>query len=110
MLNDTPIISVLCDNRSSLPIAEFLTGPEPELTVNLTIWEPGNQNLTAGQKLLLEWHYRVCHLKFQSLQNVLRRTPFVVKRFAALVVFAPPRCEICESAKAKRRPCTIPGR
>jgi hypothetical protein len=53
-LNDNPIISVPYYSRSALPIAEVLVGPEPELTVNLTILEPGNQNLTGGQKLLLE--------------------------------------------------------
>jgi hypothetical protein len=39
-----------------------------------------------------------------SLQNVLRRTPFVAKRFEAAVKCAAPRCEICELAKSKRRP------
>jgi hypothetical protein len=71
--------------------------------VNLTILEPGNKKLTGGQKLLLEWHYRFCHLNFQSLHNVLRRAPFVAKIFAPAVKCAHPRCEICELAKAKRR-------
>jgi hypothetical protein len=105
VLNDNPIISVPFVSRSSLPIVEVLVGPEPELTLNLTNLEPDYQHLTTGQKLLLEWHYRRrCLLNFQSLQNVLRRTPFVPKRFAAAVKHAPPRCEICELAKAKRRP------
>jgi hypothetical protein len=103
-LNDNPIISVPYDSRSALPIAEVLVGPEPEPTVNLTNLEPGNQNLTGGQKLLLEWHYRFFHLNFQSLQNVLRRAPFVAKRFSAEMRCDLPRCEICELAKAKRRP------
>jgi hypothetical protein len=72
--------------------------------VNLTILEPENQNLTGGQKLLLEWYYRSCHLNFQSLQNVLRRAPFVSKRFSAAMKYYLPKCEICELAKAKRRP------
>jgi hypothetical protein len=103
-LNDKPIISVPYDCRSALPIAEVLVGPEPEPTVNLTVLEPGNQNLARGQKLLLEWHYRFCHLSFQSLQNVLRRAPFVAKRFAAAMKCDLPKCEICELAKAKIRP------
>jgi hypothetical protein len=45
----------------------------------------------------------IFHLNFQSLQNVLRRAPFVAKRFAAEVKCDHPRCEICELAKAKRR-------
>jgi hypothetical protein len=52
----------------------------------------------------LEWHYRFCHLNFQSLQNVLRRAPFVAKRFAAAMKCDLPKCEIYELAKAKRRP------
>jgi hypothetical protein len=82
-INDNPIIPVPYDNRSALPIAEVLVGPEPEPTVNLTILEPENRNLTGGQKILLEWHCICCHLNFQSLQNVLRRAPFVAKRFDA---------------------------
>jgi hypothetical protein len=61
-LNDNQIISVPYDSRSALPIAEVIVGPEPEPTVNLTILEPGNHNLTGGQKLLLEWHYRFCQI------------------------------------------------
>jgi hypothetical protein len=92
------------DTRSPFPTAEALCGPEPEHTVNISMLEEANQNLTAGQKLLLGWHYRFCHLNFQSLQHLLRRAPFVVKGFAAAVKCDPPRCEIFELAKAKRRP------
>jgi hypothetical protein len=103
-LNDNAIISVPYDSRSALLIAEVLAGPEPEPTVNLTILEPGNKNLTGGQNLLLEWHYLFCHLNFQLLQNVLRRAPFVAKIFAAAMRCDLPKCEICELSKAKRRP------
>jgi hypothetical protein len=102
-LNDNPIISVPYDSCSALPIAEVLVGPEPEPTVNLTILEEGNQNLTGGQKFLLEWHFRFCHLNFQSLQNFLRRAPYEAKIFAAAVKCDHPRCKICELTKAKRR-------
>jgi hypothetical protein len=98
------MISVPYDSRSSLPIAEAMCGPEPEPTVNISILEDSNQNLTAGQNILLEWHYRFCHLNFQSLQYVLRRDPFVAKRFSAAVKCDAPKCEICELSKAKRRP------
>jgi hypothetical protein len=78
--------------------------PEPEPTVNISILEDSNQNLTAGQKLLLEWHNIFCYLNFQSLQHVLRRAPFVAKGFAAAVKCDAPRCEICELVKAKCLP------
>jgi hypothetical protein len=60
--------------------------------------------LTGGQKLFLEWNYRFCHLNSQSLQNVLRRAPFVAKRFAAAMKYDLPKFEICEEAEAKRSP------
>jgi hypothetical protein len=102
-LNDQAVISIPYGKRSSLPIAEVLVGPEPEPTVNLTrILDDSTHNLTGGQKLLLEWHYRFAHLNFQTLQNVFRRVPFVAKRSAAAVKCAPPKCEVCELAKAKR--------
>jgi hypothetical protein len=101
-LNDQAVISIPYDKRSSLPIAEVLIGPEP--TVNITgILNDSNHNLTGGQKFLLEWHYRFSHLNFQALQSVLRRVPFVAKRFAEAVKCAPPKCEVCELAKEKRR-------
>jgi hypothetical protein len=55
-LNENPIILVPHDSRSSLSIAEVLVGHEPEPTVNPTILEPVNQNLTGVQKLLLKCH------------------------------------------------------
>jgi hypothetical protein len=71
--------------------------------VNLTgILEDSNNNLTGGQKLFLEWHYRFAHLNCQALQSVLRRVPFVAKIFAAAVKCAPPKCEVCKLAKARR--------
>jgi hypothetical protein len=103
-LNDYAVISVPYDNHWSLLIEEAMFDPEPEPKVNISILEDSNQNITAGQKLLLEWHYIWCDLNFQSLQYVLRRAPFVVKRFAAAVKCDAPKCENCELAKSKRRP------
>jgi hypothetical protein len=104
-LNDQSVISIPYYNRSSLPIAEVLVGPEPAPTFNLYgILNDSNQNLTGGQKLLLEWHHIFAHLNCQALQSVLRRVPFVAKRFVAAVKCDPPKCdEVCELAKSKRR-------
>jgi hypothetical protein len=55
-VNDHPVMPVPYNIRSSLPIAEALRGPEPEPTVNISFLEEDNQNLNAGQKLLLECH------------------------------------------------------
>jgi hypothetical protein len=79
-LNDNPIISVPYDSRSALTIAEVLVGPEPEPTLNLTILEPGNQDLTGGQKLLLEWHYGFCHLNFAISTKCPKKSFICVKK------------------------------
>jgi hypothetical protein len=70
-LNDQSVISIPYDSRSSLPIAEVLVGPEPEHTVNLVvILDESNQNLTVGEKLLLEWHYRFCRWDIPDPQDL----------------------------------------
>jgi hypothetical protein len=52
-LNGEPVISVPCYTRSSLPIGYAQTGQAPKPQVNVTLIDK-NQNLTEGQKLLLE--------------------------------------------------------
>jgi hypothetical protein len=99
-LNYKAAISIPYDNRSSFPITEVLVGPEPAPTVNIDgVLDDSNQNLTGGQKLLLEWHYIFAHLNFQALQSVPRQVPFVVKIFGAAVKCDPPKCKVCELAK-----------
>jgi hypothetical protein len=110
-INDQAVISIPYDKRSSLPVVEVLVGPAPEPTLNITgIMDDSNHNLTGGKKLLLDWHYRFSHLNFQALQSVLRRVPFLAKRFAAAFKCDPPKCEVCELAKAKRRAKKAPER
>jgi hypothetical protein len=103
-LNENSAISTSYDARSGLPIANAYCGTKVQPSVNLTILDEENQNLTAGQKLLLEWHYKFGHLNFYSLQHVLRNVPFVAKRFGPAVKTDAPKCSVCEFAKAKRRP------
>jgi hypothetical protein len=52
-LNDNSAISTSCDARSGLPIANAYCGTKVQPSVNVTILDDENQNLTAGQKLLL---------------------------------------------------------
>jgi hypothetical protein len=63
-----------------------------------------NQNLTAGQKLLLEWHARFGHRNFASIQRLMRFFPFTSQKFGAAAKCDIPCCSVCEFAKAKRRP------
>jgi hypothetical protein len=74
-INNHCAVSTPYDLRSGLPIAHVYCGTKVEPSVNLTILEDENKNLTAGQKLALEWHYRFGHLNFHSLQYVFEMFP-----------------------------------
>jgi hypothetical protein len=71
--------------------------------VNVTLIDE-NQNLTEGQKLLLEWHNRFGHLNLLRIQQVLRNVPFIANKYATTVRYDPPKCHTCQLEKAKRRP------
>jgi hypothetical protein len=77
---------------------------------NLTLLDKDNRNLTAGQKLLLNWHNRFGHLNFLAAQHILHHFPFVSGAFteAAKCNFTDLKCEICQYAKAHQQPA--PGR
>jgi hypothetical protein len=103
-LNENSAISTSYNAHSGLPIANAYCGTKVQPSVNLTILDEENQNLTAGQKLLLEWHYKFGHLNFNSLQNALRNVLFVAKRLGPAVKIDAPKCSVCEFAKANCRP------
>ncbi len=97
------------DDRNSLPIGYATIGPvaddnfHPQM--NLTLLDEANQNMTAGQKLLLHWHHRFGHLNLPAVQRLLRAVPFLSEKFAAASKCdtASMRCAICEFAKGHRR-------
>ncbi|KAI2499350.1 hypothetical protein MHU86_15132 [Fragilaria crotonensis] len=97
------------DSRNHLPIGYARVGddvpPSIDPQANLTLFDDTNQNVTAGHRLLMNWHSRFGHLNFPAVQRILRQFPFVSVKFAAaskcdLTDF---RCEICQYAKAYRR-------
>ena len=61
--------------------------------------EEENQNLTAGQKLLLEYHFKFGHTNMPLIQQILRSDAFPAGKFAAAT-----KCIICEYAKVHCRP------
>ena len=82
-----------------------VSSPSNALEGNLALLDDANQNITAGHKLLMNWHGRFGYLNFPAVQRILRQFPFVSPKFAAaskcdLTDF---RCEICQYAKAHRR-------
>jgi hypothetical protein len=101
-LNNNPPITVAYDDRSSLPIGYAHTGAVPEPQVKIALINE-NENLSEGQKLLLEWHNRFGHLNFPRVQQVLRHVPFIANKFGPAVRCDAPKCHTCEIAKAKRR-------
>jgi hypothetical protein len=101
-LKNHPPIKVEYDDRSSLPIGYAHTGAVPEPQVNVALINE-NENLSEGQKLLLEWRNRFGHLNFPRFQQVLRHVPFIAKKFGPAVRCDAPKCHTCEIAKAKRR-------
>jgi hypothetical protein len=97
------------DSRNHLPISYATVGEMVTSTIdpqaNLTLLDESNQNITAGNKLLMNWHARFGHLDFPAVQRILRQFPFLSAKFSAaakcdLTDF---RCEICQYAKAHRR-------
>ena len=91
--------------ESNLPVGYALTAINDHgHQVNLAILDETNQNLTAGQKLLLEYHYRFRHTNMPLVQQVLRSEGFPAGKFAAASKCQIPVCAICEYAKAHRRP------
>jgi hypothetical protein len=101
-LNNHPPITVEYDHRSSLPIGYAHTGAVSEPQVNVALIDE-NQNLSEGQKLLLEWHTRCGHLNFPRVHQVLRHVPFIAKKLGPALRCDAPKCHTCEIAKAKRR-------
>lgn len=101
---DKPTITIKYSPDSNLPIAYALPiSSDQAQQVNLTLLDEANQNLTAGQKLLLEYHYRFGHTNMPLVQQILRTEGFPAGKFAAATKCPVPRCSICEYAKAHRR-------
>ena len=73
--------------------------------MNLTLHDESNQNLTAGQKLLLHWHQRFGHLNLPAVQRIFRAVPFLSATFesASKCDMRMLKCETCEYAKGHRR-------
>ena len=97
------------DPRNHLPIGYATIGgissPAINPQANLALVSDDNQNITAGHKLLLDWHARFGHLNFPAVQRILRHFPFISAKFAAASKcdLSDFRCAVCQFAKAYRR-------
>ena len=78
-----PCLTVEYDSSNHLPIwyAKIGAGIAPQ--VNFALTNEGNQNNSAGQKLLLNWHSPLGHLNLPALQQILQAFPFIANQFAS---------------------------
>ena len=66
---DKPIVSVEYSASSNLPIGYGLTtSTDSTAQINLALLEEENKNITAGQKLLLEYHFKFGHTNMPLIQ------------------------------------------
>ena len=107
-IDNNETLTIEYDDRNSLPIGYAIIGdisssPSPQM--NLTLHDESNQNLTAGQKLLLHWHQRFGHLNLPAVQRIFRAVPFLSATFesASKCDMRMLKCETCEYAKGHRR-------
>ena len=79
-----PRLTINYSAKNNLPIGYATTSHDMQQhQVNLSILDDQNQNLTAGQKLLLEYHYRFGHTNMPLVQQILRSEGFLAGKFAA---------------------------
>jgi transposase InsO family protein len=112
-----------CETRSSanhIPCSACSTCHSS--IVSFSVADETNQNITAAQKELLLWHWRLGHLGFVHLQQIMRPRPTlessgdayqqnhpippcIIPRIDSTKTCKPPLCSSCEIARAKRRSC-----
>ena len=69
---------------SNLPIGYACTHvSNTEDQINLILLNEENQNLTSGQKLLFEYHYKFSHTNMPLVQQILRSEDFPQHKFLA---------------------------
>jgi hypothetical protein len=108
MTDNGATITCALDTQTNLPILGVLSGPvtQTRLTeLNLCITDENNQNLSASQKELLRWHFRLGHLNFRAVQHLLRTGALGRTRLQTSAANCPhPKCSSCQYGKAHRRP------
>ena len=95
------------DSRTHLPTAVAKNLSAEGAQANVCVLNEENQNLSPSKRLLLIWHARFGHKGFGAIQRIFRSLPFQSERFkgaSRLIAEDIPRCEVCEFAKAHRRP------
>lgn len=99
------------DPITKLPMVHFFEGvgeaaEDFETALHTCVAEEANQNLSAGQKWLLRWHFclarkNMAHIKWLARQGLLGRRS---KKIAKVPDEDQPTCASCNHGKQKRRP------
>ena len=84
-----------------------------ELFDLMSVADETNQNLSAAQKELLQWHWKLGHCNFQWIQALAVDSKLndskgetatqLLQTKHKISVVAPPLCAACQLAKQKRR-------
>jgi Reverse transcriptase (RNA-dependent DNA polymerase)/GAG-pre-integrase domain len=110
------LFDVPLDPRTNLPTSRAYRseGVMKQIShLNLCVTDSANQNITASQKELLRWHFRLGHIRFASVQLLLKTGALAISDgMKALHQAASraelPKCASCQFGKAKVK--TAPGK
>jgi Reverse transcriptase (RNA-dependent DNA polymerase)/GAG-pre-integrase domain len=110
------LFAIPLDQRTNLPMctayrAQGVLKCLEEL--NLCVTDAKNQNLSESQKELLRWHFRLGHVRFESIQLLLRSGALALSEGMKGLHRAAsrgdiPRCASCQFGKAKSK--SAPGK
>ncbi|MGH3624340.1 MAG: hypothetical protein ACRDQ5_21565, partial [Sciscionella sp.] len=89
--------------RSRLPIAHGYSKEDTTEKIFACVTEENNQNLTAAQKVLLRWHFRLGHPGFEHVQWLARQRHLGGPAHA-IANCERPKCASCQYGSAHRRP------
>ena len=93
--------------ETGLPIIPAFTSVDKasqKIAILHNIITPDNKNLTGLQRRLLQWHYKLGHIRFQTLQWIGRQEilrPDGIQWGKSTV--SPPICEACQQGKQARK-------
>jgi len=98
-------MTVRYNASSNLPIARGFCAADIDTVggkLNLCVTDEVNQNLTASQKLLLKWHFKLGHLAFQHVQWLARQGYLPAK--ISTVDVSTIKCASCRFGAAHKIP------
>jgi hypothetical protein len=96
--------------KIGLTYEDAITLGTPEVGCYMSVAAQVNQNITATQKDLLKWHWRLGHLHFSWLQRLAATSrnpdrpdlPVISSKFSKISTCVPPMCAACQLSKISR--------